>query len=314
MKKPSSERHHWWPECVSQHWRDDKGGVTRILFDGKECRLTPKNMGVIGNGHFIKLGKAGEQTYWDQNFECSFDSADNAFPNVIVELEKLERIERFNQNIQDRFLPQDISDDLFRKIIESITSLAVRSPKTRFRCVALAEQFRANISERDRNNLIAINMKDMQSNAVKSFALRGKATAIFSPYKEFIFGDGFYHNLSPGFPVTMTPRILVPLTPRLSILYTIPMQHNPSIRMSTFVLDAKEAEELNKTVQIYSKTEIFFRSERPELISEFKDGAHYEYASAENIVVSIANAMPGVIAGYTHFDQILEMIRRKKQA
>src|SRR5690606_11016925 len=65
-----SERHHWWPECLSKHWADPDGGVHWLRPDGSEQRAKPAAFGVIGNGHFIKLGReAGETTAWDQNFE-----------------------------------------------------------------------------------------------------------------------------------------------------------------------------------------------------------------------------------------------------
>lgn len=81
MGKTKSERHHWWPECVSRQWADEAGGVHWIRPDGSETRARPDAFGVIGNGHFIKLGKeAGETTPWDQNFEDFFQQADGGFP------------------------------------------------------------------------------------------------------------------------------------------------------------------------------------------------------------------------------------------
>jgi hypothetical protein len=51
MAKLNSERHHWWPECVSDFWKDDDGGVNWMLPDGTLRRSSPNNFGVIGNGH-----------------------------------------------------------------------------------------------------------------------------------------------------------------------------------------------------------------------------------------------------------------------
>ena len=48
-------------------------------------------LGVIGNGHLIKLGRIDEETDWSQSFERVFDRADIAFPNLIQKLEGLER-------------------------------------------------------------------------------------------------------------------------------------------------------------------------------------------------------------------------------
>lgn len=84
MGRTTSERHHWWPECVSARWADGAGGVTWLLPDGSERRARSDAFGVIGNGHYIKLSRtAGETTVWDQNFEDEFQDADGQFPAVI---------------------------------------------------------------------------------------------------------------------------------------------------------------------------------------------------------------------------------------
>src|SRR3546814_14908810 len=91
--------------------------------------------------------------------------------------------------------------------------------------------------------------------------MHGKATAILSPNREFIFGDGFYHNLtSPSRPQN-SPEILAPLTPRLAVLYARPMQYTTEPRLSTLVIGVDETETLNHVVQIYARVNIFYRSE-----------------------------------------------------
>src|SRR3546814_11094345 len=111
-------------------------------------------------------------------------------------LETLNFEARTGQPRRNRFLPQPSSDELFGQMIESLISLAIRSPMTREACVSLAEHFRGPLPERERNSLITMNMRDMHGSAVKNFGMHGKATAILSPNREFIFGDGFYHNLT----------------------------------------------------------------------------------------------------------------------
>src|SRR3546814_20826588 len=100
-------------------------------------------------------------------------------------------------------------------MIESLISLAIRSPMTREACVSLAEHFRGPLPERERNSLITMNMRDMHGSAVKHFGMHGKATAILSPNRDFIFGDGFYtHLTTPSRPQT-SPALLATHTPRL---------------------------------------------------------------------------------------------------
>jgi hypothetical protein len=112
--KTKPERHHWWPECVSRNWADDAAGVHWLLPDGSERRARPGAFGVIGNGHFIKLGRhAGDTTPWDQNFEEEFQKADEQFPAVISWLEGLDFQPRIGWPRRDRFVPQPAGDDEF---------------------------------------------------------------------------------------------------------------------------------------------------------------------------------------------------------
>lgn len=295
MGKKKSERHHWWPECVSRKWADEGGGVHWLLPDGSERRARPDAFGVIGNGHFIKLGReAGEDTVWDQNFEDEFQKADDQFPRVLSWLESLDREDRVGQSLRDRFKPQPSPDERFLELVESLTSLAIRSPMTRAAAVGLADRFRGPLPERERNSLIAINLRDMHRRAMRAVSGRGKATAIFSPEREFVFGDGFYHNFTAGSMAPTSPRILAPLTPRMAVLYALPTRYTVEPRLSTLVIGADEAIALNEVVQVYARDALFYRSEPPELTDDFRSAKHLRYTSSRNPVEALVHAMPGV--------------------
>lgn len=293
MGKLKSERHHWWPECISRHWADDAGGVHWLLPDGEVRRAKPAAFGVIGNGHLIKLGnKPDEPTAWDQNFETEFHNADANFPAVIKWLEGLDYQSDGRQ--KTGFVPQSSSDELFGQMVESLVSLAIRSPMTREACVLLAEHFRGPLPERERNSLIAINLRDMHRRTVQSLGSRGRATAILSPHREFVFGDGFYHNLASPNIVPHSPLILAPITPRLAILYAKPIQYAVEPRLSTLIVNAEEAEMINQSVQIYARKMLFYRSEKPELSDEYRRDEHLQFSSSHNIVEEMMCRMPGI--------------------
>jgi hypothetical protein len=55
-KNTKSARHHWCPECVSERWADAEGCVHWLSPAGTLKRIRTNNLGVIGNGHMIKLG------------------------------------------------------------------------------------------------------------------------------------------------------------------------------------------------------------------------------------------------------------------
>lgn len=126
---------------------------------------------------------------------------------------------------QSRVVSARVDDGQFLELVESLTSLAIRSPMTRAAAVGLAERLRGPLPEWERNSLIAANLRDMHRRAMRAVSQRGKATAILSPHREFVFGDGFYHNLTSGSMAPSSPRILAPLTPRLAVLYAIPRRY-----------------------------------------------------------------------------------------
>lgn len=304
--KAKSERHHWWPECVSQHWKNSDGKVHWLLPNGEVKTAPPKKFGCIGNGHYIKLGRnAGETTAWDQNFEPIFDKADRGFPSVISWLQSLERKDVQNaKTLKERFVPQNANDDQIAQLIESLVSLAIRCPMHRESAVSLAEKIRGGgrLPERERNALIAMNMRDSHQSAVSLIGTRGKFAILYSPFREFIFGDGFFHNITSPVQVQLSePKILVPITPEISVLYARPSQYLTEPRLFTFMVTAEEAVVLNNVVQIYSGNCIFYRTEKPMIIPDYKGGKHMSYTGKNNPVDTLISAIPGVRNNQNYF-------------
>jgi len=107
MVKLKSERHHWWPRCISRHWASEDGTTGWIKPDGTSLRIPPAKLGMIGNGHHIKLGKSPSKgDPWNSSFENEFDEADDSFSSVISCMEGLDRRNMPEVLIRERFLPQ----------------------------------------------------------------------------------------------------------------------------------------------------------------------------------------------------------------
>lgn len=136
------------------------------------------------------------------------------------------------------------------------------------------EFYRGEINDlRERDNLIAINLRGQLRGTID--ALRGgKFIVVFSPDKEFIFGDGFYHNITPGFSASTGVKLAVPLTPHMAVIFSRPMSYVTLPNVFTLRIGPEETREFNELIQIYSKEMIFYRSERPELLSCFTRGEH----------------------------------------
>lgn len=295
MPKLKTERHHWWPRCVSRFWAAEDGFTTWIKPDGSEIRVPPDKLGMIGNGHHIKLGDAsGSPTPWDSSFEDEFDIADSNFPSVISWLESLNRKLTSNGDLRQRFVPQAATDEQLCALTECIVSLAVRSPLNREASVSLAERLRGPLAEWERNALIGVNMRSSQRLIADAIGARGKFAVLFTHGREFIFGDGFFHNVKAVVNAPLGPKILAPITPTISVIVSRPMSFSVEPRISTIVLTDEDVDRCNHAVQVYSRNFLFYRSHKPILAEAFMRGEHLEYTRPDNPVDTLINSMPGV--------------------
>lgn len=277
-----SARHHWWPECVSQHWNDERGCCYRISATGEVIPAPAKNWGILTNAHIIKHSADGSPTVWDYDFERAFDAADSALPFVIQWLNALNRTAlTLSSDRKTRLLPQPVSDEEFRNLVEGIVSLAVRSPRFRETAVALAEHYRGRLPPTERRSLIGSNLMHCQRRIADCIGLSGKVAVLFSPAKEFIFGDGFYHNLSSSTQVATGIRMVVPLTPNVTVLFAVPRRYLTEPRLATMVLRDDEVSFFNDTVQVYAKDWIFFRRAAPKTRDDFKEGTFKMYSAPD---------------------------------
>lgn len=312
MKKQKSERHHWWPENVSERWKDAEGCVNWLAPSGEVKRAPPKNFGVIGNGHFIKLGdNPSEPTPWDENFEREFQRADSEFPRLIDWLESLDRKTDVNpRDVGSRYLPQPASDNRLAALTESIVSLAVRSPMNREAACGLAEHFRGPLPSRERNSIIGANMRRTQRAVSDAIGSRAKFCVIFSPEKELVFGDGFYSTVrSPGEHL-MSPRILAPVTPNLAVLIARPTTYTVEPRLTTIVATSTDTDALNNAVQVYARDAIFYRTEAPPIADAFTAGKHLVYSSIGHPIDNLVHSLPGVPERDTSMDALFAMFER----
>lgn len=291
--------------CVSRHWAGEDGKTGWLKPDGSTVRIPPARLGVIGNGHLIKLGRNDEETVWNQSFERVFDRADDAFPDLIRWLERLERRPvRDVQELRQRFIPQPCTDAVLARVTECAVSLAVRGPMNREASVALAEHLRGPLPTPERNTLIGLNMRNSHRLIVDSILSRGKFVAVYSQGREFVYGDGFFHNVKNVQNVPRAPKLFVPITPQICLLVCQPSQYTVEPRLTTLVLDDQEVDICNKTVQVYAKNAIFFRSQQPALTEEFQRGKHLEYMHSGNPIDSLIHCIPGVPARDASLDHI----------
>ena len=135
--------------------------------------------------------------------------------------------------------------------------------------------------------------------------------AVFSPAREFIFGDGFFNNFVPPVDHPLSPKLFVPLTPRIAVLFVRPSSFTVEPRLSALVVSDEEANALNRAVQIYAKDAIFYRAERPVVLDDFAQAKHREYAGHRNPIDELIHLIPGVPPRDTSFDAFLS--RRERE-
>lgn len=247
---------------------------------------------MIGNGHHIKLGRApGLPTGLDESFEDDFDIADSNFPSVIAWLNGLTRQAIEGADLRPRFLPQEASDAQLRALTECVVSLAVRGPMNREACVSSAERFRGPLSSSERNTIIGLNMRQSQRLIADSIGCHAKFAVLFSTEKEFIYGDGFFHNLKAVVTTPHAPKILAPITPSVSVIVNRPTIFNVEPRLVTLVLSGDEVERCNHAIQVYSSDALYYRNDRPLPDQAFKCGTHLQYSSATNPIDTLLNAL-----------------------
>lgn len=309
VKKLKSERHHWWPECVSRHWAAEDGKTGWLKPDGNCVRIPPARLGVIGNGHHIKMGNGSESSPWDESFERVFDKADSGFPELIKWLETLDRrLVRDAENLRQRFIVSQSDDEKLVLMTECAVSLAVRGPRNREASVAVAEHFRGAIAPAERNALIGLNMRNSQRVIADSIRGRGKFVAVYSEDKEFVFGDGFFHNVANSQMAPHSPKLFVPVTPHICILVCRPSSYMVEPKLATLVLEAKEVDLCNHAVQVYSKNAIYFRSQQPVLHADFRRAAHLCYQDLDNPIDNIIRSIPGVSSTGSSLDGLFSYV------
>ncbi|MCM5679977.1 hypothetical protein M8A51_10575 [Schlegelella sp. S2-27] len=74
----------------------------------------------------------------------------------------------------------------------------------------------------ERNALIGLNMRNSHRVIADSIKSRGKFVAVYSQGREFVFGDGFFHNVKNVQNVLWSPELFVPITPHVSVLVCRP--------------------------------------------------------------------------------------------
>ncbi|MGF1594724.1 MAG: hypothetical protein ACFCUW_15695 [Kiloniellaceae bacterium] len=276
--KPKNERHHWWPRGLSKFWQDDSGHVHCVSCDGELVRSFPKEFGAIRNANKITYAKT--PTVWEESFEGTFQLADDNFPNLITWLQGLNsELLATSGPFSSRLTPLIVKQNIQVLMGVCLASLIARSPSFRNRVRLTLERYRSQFDLPDLTadkDLVALNVRRAQHMLAGTMISGGKFTVLLSGAGEFIFGDGFLHNVSSATD-HHRPRCLVPLTPEIAIFYTRPMRYRTYPKGFALNLTPEEVSFVNDTVQVYSNRFLFFREIHPVIDPVFTRCEHMQY-------------------------------------
>lgn len=277
-RKPlKTELHHWWPRSLAEYWSAADGMVSAIRPDGAVLRSRPGAFGGITNAHHLKMGGP-----WDSTFEPIFNQPDNEITDFVLWLASVDAsLAGVDSPMVDRIASEPLLEERHAQIARITASLLARSPSIRNSIKITAEHFRREMGMTDPDadkTLIAFNQRGLYEAYRRSLEGSGRWAILFSDEREFIAGDGFFHNFPASKDTLGAGRKLVlPILPTAMIVYMSPMQYPTEPKLVTLRLSADEVTRLNEIAQVYAGGFLFFRDEMPVLTESFTCGRHQQF-------------------------------------
>jgi len=261
--------------------------VSVLRPSGEVRRAPPGAYGAITNAHRIKMGGP-----WDSSFESIFNEPDSQMADFIGWLSSLQTPPAgHDRAIVDRIAAQFLPPERLGQIARITASLLARSPRVRNEIRITTEYYRRRSGLKDpkaSKTLIAANQSGLYDAYFHYMQSGGRWSILFTDGKEFIAGDGFFHN----FPARQDGlnsgrKLVVPIIPTAAIVYLSPTNYPAEPKLVTLSLHAEEVSELNYTTQVYAKDFIFYRAQRPELFEDFKVGNYLKFKSNSHTTIDI---------------------------
>lgn len=282
------EKHHWWPKGLSKYWENERGLVQRINFKGKVIASKPKEFAQISDGHNILFEN---ESPWQSTIEHYFDEPDQNMAKIVGWLTSLKSEFKTENTTNFLYLSQAREDKNLHTLRECIISLVVRSPKYRNAQNSFVESLRGKLEKAESKRLIAANIDQKYKTLVRSSKGAGKFVILFSELFEFIYGDGFYSNINATTEHLSGLKIVISMTPNIAVIWSSPMFYRSYPRLISIEADKETVEIVNNSVQVYSKEYLFFRTQKPSLIEDFKLGEHRVFGHQTDPVARLIDSM-----------------------
>lgn len=307
MAKQKSREHHWWPVSLQKHWADRNDDVHWITPSGEvnRKRYTRKKIAKKAHGHTVFRGSV-----WESNFESEFQEADNAIHEVVSKLSAMkpfgwrpaEFVKLFglffkrDRHLRDMCRYYQLDEELHRKLLLVLYSVLIRSPARRARYERMPLQFgMPEDAETAKANLA------QEFRAAKTKCLGGLLTNQYfvllhtSRLKPFLFGDGCMDGLTDSLLANrINGRALITLTPTLAVYLCTPTRMMASPNCASFQLPPWQVDWVNETVQIYSRSQLFYRGRRPKLVDAFVQQKFLRHRQSADWFLEMLDEVAGI--------------------
>lgn len=290
MKTQGSREHHWWPVGLQKHWTDKLGNVSSIDPKGTVTKKKAINRKIAkkAHGHTVLLNGP-----WTTNFEADFAKADDSINTVLSSLKnyKAKGGESFwdflklmsllfkrDRKLRDLCRYYKMDPQLTSSLALLTASLLIRLPARRH----AYEQVSEWVGLPPDPNVGKMNMRQfyqIASRGIERDAGRGIFFVLIrSPWKEFVYGDGVLDWISDSLAgMHIHGRALLPLTPNLCLYVSTPRVRRGNHNCACFYAAPWIVDSVNEFTQIYSRDQLFFRSQKPTLSEHFRNGQFFAH-------------------------------------
>ncbi len=313
----NSKVHHWWPRALHKYW-EQAGKISWIEPNSDLGSMSVKNdkIGYIHHGHTVRidqLSPEGVRTEDKINYEPIFGDVDNSIPEIVTFcklssfpswrwreiLKFLIRAKKAFHRDQTVAKVVEIDPALASKVALLVLSIVERCPGNRAKFERTINRFWNNGLEQNQvKPIVASNVvRDWKA---KAAALDGRfqgidLTILFSPYENFMFGDGIANNIEMKYfdqggklMEIVVGKGYFPLTPKICICLSLTVRDSnkfPHRCLSTLVVP-DQVQEINIASSCASVGKLHFLGTIPTLTPQFQREARQQHSISTLTVTS----------------------------
>ncbi|AOF91795.1 hypothetical protein BSY16_2302 [Sinorhizobium sp. RAC02] len=178
----------------------------------------------------------------------------------------------------DRLTAHDVSKPFHDDIGLGLASLIVRSPRNRNSQAKTAAYYQERMGFKEPRvdkNLISMNLAHKLDLITRNFQ-GGKYVVAYTDEQEFISGGVLYTNMAHEVSIGHRKTIVL-IAPLVAVIYSCTNSYSTVPSFMTIKLNRLEVLQFNRLVKVYSRDQIFYRSQKSVLEDTFLQSEFLEY-------------------------------------